>query len=680
MELKHFSKTVVGLVRKANEDHIGSLTNQQTNGNGDVFVVCDGMGGHVGGATASKKAVECILEYFKNETHPNPILALEKAISFANEQIYVLSQDNPELKGMGTTCTALLQKNDNIYIAHVGDSRIYLNTDSLLYRITKDHSFVQKLVDAGQLSDSEMETHPRKNELTRALGISIEVEVEVSEKPLIVKNGDKFLMCSDGLCGLVNDPTILNTINKEKGFGAVEELIQLALNAGGNDNISVDIIEVVNSPHLKTVFKDQTNTNNSNLSQTQVFDASTFKKDRNLVYTLNRYKYYILSFILLVILGVYLVSRDFLEINQSNNSDSSGNLKEENKIISVKDSINIDSSDNSSSAQIIKNSQENYNDVEKEEYSVIAKSESNARAEATERKRSAAIAKAEAAESKRLDSIAKARIEEKKRKSKSNSIKILLKEAKDFIKIIDTKTQNFKGKKGGVSFINFDIAFNALKKSVKNKKTDNLKQEMDVLDSKWNKIELNYDQNQSNIIKAAIEKGKKILNELEKIIKINKVYEDYVKIEIKELNDSFEGNNISIVNNKYEELKKQKIELENRISIEKKDYIQFKRYLWDLNNCGTEKQSHYGKGVMYAYKQDDKEINQIYLKEKKEINSFKDKGYELSNEKENTLKKEDIPYKVFFTKKTFNNKALFTRFSECNSEIRNQIYVLKKIN
>ena len=283
MKLKHFSKTVVGLVRKANEDHIGSLTNDQTSGNGDIFVVCDGMGGHVGGATASKKAVECILEYFKNDTHPNPILALEKAISFANEQIFLLSQDNPELKGMGTTCTALLQKDDNVYIAHVGDSRIYLNTDSKLYRVTKDHSFVQKLVDAGQLADSEMENHPRKNELTRALGISSNVEVEVSEKPLIVKNGDKFLMCSDGLCGLVNDPTISHVINKEKEFEAVDELIQLALNAGGNDNISVDIIEVVSSPHLKTIFKDQTN-NNSNLSETQVFDASTFKKDRNLLY------------------------------------------------------------------------------------------------------------------------------------------------------------------------------------------------------------------------------------------------------------------------------------------------------------------------------------------------------------------------------------------------------------
>ena len=663
MELKHFSKTVVGLVRKANEDHIGSLTNEQTNGNGDIFVVCDGMGGHVGGATASKKAVECILEYFKNETHSNPILALEKAISFANEQIYVLSQDNPELKGMGTTCTALLQRDDNVYIAHVGDSRIYLNTDNKLYRVTKDHSFVQKLVDAGQLSDSEMETHPRKNELTRALGISIEVEVEVSEKPLIVKNGDKFLMCSDGLCGLVNDPTISNTINKEKGFDAVEELIQLALNAGGNDNISVDIIEVVNSPHLKTVFKDQTN-NNTNLTQTQVFDASTFKKDRNLVYTLNRYKYYVLSFILLVVLVVYLVPSDLLDINQ-NNSDSLGNLKEENKTLPVKDSMNIESldnqRDNSNSTQTIKNSLKIYNDVEEEEYSEIAKAEPNARA------------------NEKVEEKAKA--EEKEIKFKDNVIKDILNEAKDLLKIINAKKQNFQGKKEDYLFINFDIAFNTLKESVKNKKTDNLKQEMDNLNSKWIKIEQEYDRT----IKSVIEKGQKIISELEKITNKNEVYQVYVKIRKEELEDSFETKNISIINNKYEELIKQKTELENRISIEKEDNIQFKPYLWDLNSCGIKKPSHYGVGLMYVYQQADNEINKIYLKEKKEIKSLKDKGYELSNKKEKILKKDReneviVDYKVFFSIERFKNKTSFDRFLKCSSETVNQIYVLKKLN
>ena len=663
MELKHFSKTVVGLVRKANEDYIGSLTNEQTNGNGDIFVVCDGMGGHVGGATASKKAVECILEYFKNEIHSNPILALEKAISFANEQIYVLSQDNPELKGMGTTCTALLQRDDNVYIAHVGDSRIYLNTDNKLYRVTKDHSFVQKLVDAGQLSDSEMETHPRKNELTRALGISLEVEVEVSEKPLIVKNGDKFLMCSDGLCGLVNDPTISNAINKEKGFDAVEELIQLALNAGGNDNISVDIIEVVNSPHLKTVFKDQTN-NNTNLTQTQVFDASTFKKDRNLVYTLNRYKYYVLSFILLVILVVYLIPSDVQEINQSNNSDSLGTLKEENKTLPLKDSTNIESLDNQkdniNSTQTINNSLKIYNDVEEEEYSEIAKAEPNARA------------------NEKVEEQANA--EEKKIINQGNVIKNLLGEAKDFLKTIKTKKQNFQGKKEDYLFINFNIAFNNLNESVKNKKTDNLKQEMNNLNSQWIKIEQDYDQR----IKVEIEKGQKIISELEKITIKNEVYQQYVKIQKEELEDSFETKNISVINNKYNELIKQKTELDNRISIEKEDNIRFKPYLWDLNSCGIKKPSHYGAGLMYVYQQDDNEINKIYLEEKKEIKSLKEKGYELSDKKEKTLKKDReneviVNYKVFFTKENFKNKT-FDRFLNCSGETENQIYVLKKLN
>jgi len=300
MKLNHFSKSVIGLVRKANEDSIGSLTNKQTNGNGDIFVVCDGMGGHVGGATASQTAIKCILQYFEQEVNTNPIVALEKAISFANQQIFGLAQQDPSLKGMGTTCTVLLCKEDKIYIAHVGDSRIYINTDNKLYRITKDHSFVQKLVDAGQLEDSEMETHPRKNELTKALGIAANVEVEVAENPILPKSGDKFLMCSDGLCGLVNDLTIANTINNTVGLDAVNELIQLAENAGGNDNISVDIIDVIQSPHSKTIFKDQ---GNKSLTATQVLDIPSMKGDMKLLTIFKRYQVYILSALLVLLLG-----------------------------------------------------------------------------------------------------------------------------------------------------------------------------------------------------------------------------------------------------------------------------------------------------------------------------------------------------------------------------------------
>lgn len=302
MKLNHFSKSVVGLVRKANEDSIGSLNDSQTNGNGDVFVVCDGMGGHVGGATASQLAVKSILEYFKGDINSNPILALEKAISFANHQIFQLSQEDTSLKGMGTTCTLLLRKEDKIYIAHVGDSRIYLSSNNKLYRLTKDHSFVQKLVDVGQLEDSEMESHPRKNELTRALGIASDVEVEVANNPILAKSGDKFLLCTDGLCGLVNDPTILNTLNTAEGSNAVNELISLAENSGGNDNISVDLIQVVQSPHIKSVFKDQ---GNKTLTATQIIDIPINNRD-----FLKRYQVYIFSalFILFSVVGYFIYS------------------------------------------------------------------------------------------------------------------------------------------------------------------------------------------------------------------------------------------------------------------------------------------------------------------------------------------------------------------------------------
>lgn len=603
MKLKHFSKTVVGLVRKANEDHIGSLTNDQTNGNGDIFVVCDGMGGHVGGATASQKAVECILEYFCNDPHSNPILALEKAISFANEQIYLISRENSDLDGMGTTCTALLQKDDNIYIAHVGDSRIYLNTDGKLYRITKDHSFVQKLVDAGQLSDSDMEKHPRKNELTRALGISGVVEVEVSEKPLIVKNGDKFLMCSDGLCGLVNDPTISLVINKENGLNVVEELIQLALNAGGNDNISVDFIEVLSSPHFYTEFKDQTN-KRSNLSETQVFDSSTFKKNRSFVYLLNRYKYYALSFILFIILSIYIIPVDFFSFNQNQNLSPSLNSNQENIPSSVIDSTSIDT---------------------------FAKQEDS------------------------VSSVKKLEID-----SKNNNLDL------------EDKVQTLKEKKE--------------QNPIEEKKNSQIANE------EFEKVQKTIDQNkrvinieEENALKKSISEARLLIEKIKKITNTNNIYKEYIELEINSLNNSLETNSISAINNKYQELKKQKKELENRISIEKESNIQFKRYLWDIKKCGIEKQSHYGKGLMYDYELDDNEINKIYSNENKEIISLIKKGYELSDQKEKIVKKEKeneiiVDYKVFFTLGTFNkNKTLFNRFKECFDET-SKIYVLKKTN
>ena len=278
MKLKHYSKSVVGSVRVANEDCIDSVINN-SNAYSNVFVVCDGMGGHFGGAKASEIATKNIIEYFSRDPDSVPQNALRAAIEFTNIQIYGTAQVNPELNGMGTTCTVLVENGGLIYIAHVGDSRIYICSDNKLYRLTKDHSYVQGLVDACEITDAQMETHPRKNELTRALGISEEVKVEVASQPIFAKKGDKFLLCTDGLCGLISDKLIASTLNSGIEIDAmVHELISLAEKAGGHDNISVDIVEIIQSEHSNTNFENKNNENYSSL-KTQELNSTPNNKN-----------------------------------------------------------------------------------------------------------------------------------------------------------------------------------------------------------------------------------------------------------------------------------------------------------------------------------------------------------------------------------------------------------------
>jgi serine/threonine protein phosphatase PrpC len=278
MKFNYFSKTVVGLVRKANEDSIGSIT-KPNEFNLNLRIVCDGMGGHIGGAKASKIAVESIREYFSNNPNPVPQIALKEAITFANLQIFASAQAEPEFKGMGTTCAVLLEIEGLIYIAHVGDSRIYIHTDHKLYRVTKDHSYVQDLVDKGEITDQQMETHPNKNQLTRALGIADRVEVDVVSKPILAKSGDYFMLCSDGLSGLINDRMINSVLKTEDSIETmVNNLITMAEAAGGHDNISVDLIEILESEHIKTQF---VNKNNEDLIDTKTQKIVIDNKNQN---------------------------------------------------------------------------------------------------------------------------------------------------------------------------------------------------------------------------------------------------------------------------------------------------------------------------------------------------------------------------------------------------------------
>lgn len=248
-----FQKDVIGNVRTAQEDShdIAILTP-----NGDVFVVCDGMGGHVGGKQASSIAVKSIIEYLKKEKYASPLQALNDALQFANMQILGYVKEHPELRGMGTTACIVLLQEKEAYIAHVGDSRIYLylGKEQELHRVTKDHSFVQTLVDIGQITDEEAEHHPNKNRILKALGIKLELQPTCNV--LHPKNGDCFLICSDGLNGMISDTTIRGILTQNLPLAVKgEQLIQGALDAGGHDNITVELIQISSSPHSQSKFE-----------------------------------------------------------------------------------------------------------------------------------------------------------------------------------------------------------------------------------------------------------------------------------------------------------------------------------------------------------------------------------------------------------------------------------------
>ena len=237
--------THVGKVRKANEDYFGSFDTQ----NGFVLLVCDGMGGHVGGAVASQLAVESIQEFLSNTKFTDPAKALSEAIIYANQAIVAYMQDHPELRGMGTTCVAIIVKDACLYYAHVGDSRIYIYSHNRLHRLTKDHSFVQRLVDLGEITEEEAEKHPRRNEITNALGLSNMAPPTIGKAPIEPLMGDSFLLCSDGLTGMVREKDISKVL---RGDMTPQEkaarLVEMANVAGGVDNTTVQIINFTQTP------------------------------------------------------------------------------------------------------------------------------------------------------------------------------------------------------------------------------------------------------------------------------------------------------------------------------------------------------------------------------------------------------------------------------------------------
>lgn len=234
----------VGCVRELNEDsgtYIQPDDPELLRTKGLLVIVADGMGGHSAGEVASGLAVQVIARaYYEDDGDPRS--ALESAFHEANAAIHKAAEKDASKNGMGTTCTALVLQNGTAISAHIGDSRIYLVRDDSIYLMTEDHSAVMEMVKAGLITLEQARHHPEKNVILRAMGSHQEVEVSTWKEPFPVKPGDRFLLCSDGLYDLVEDEEIKRIVTLSAPQTACENLIALAKERGGHDNITVGIV------------------------------------------------------------------------------------------------------------------------------------------------------------------------------------------------------------------------------------------------------------------------------------------------------------------------------------------------------------------------------------------------------------------------------------------------------
>ena len=243
-------QTNVGRKRKSNQDTVGVYTNKK----GIVIgIVADGMGGHQAGDTASQLAVTGLGSSWEQtalETQEEVARWLVSAIQKENKEIYEEGNTHPEKFGMGTTIVTAVILKDEMLVAHVGDSRGYIIRDQAIKQLTSDHSLVNELVKTGEITSAMAQRHPKKNVLLRSVGVPGEVDVDVSV--FAVKNQDYILLCSDGLSNMLSDREIKQIIlNRSTLSDKVNHLIEEANEAGGNDNITVLLINVEEGGGMK---------------------------------------------------------------------------------------------------------------------------------------------------------------------------------------------------------------------------------------------------------------------------------------------------------------------------------------------------------------------------------------------------------------------------------------------
>jgi serine/threonine protein phosphatase PrpC len=234
-----------GCVRQENEDTIRVIrySAESRNGAGLLAIVLDGMGGHAAGEVASRVAADELEREFTDSTG-DAGEALVNAIRAANRAVIAAAKTSPDLAGMGTTCTALVVRQGLAWCAHVGDSRCYLVRDDEIFLMTEDHSAVMAMVRDGSLSLEQARQHPDKNVISRALGSRLEVEVTTWPRPFVVRPGDRFFLCSDGLYDVVGDDELRDVVRSLDPLGACERLVALAKEHGAPDNVSVAVLAV----------------------------------------------------------------------------------------------------------------------------------------------------------------------------------------------------------------------------------------------------------------------------------------------------------------------------------------------------------------------------------------------------------------------------------------------------
>jgi PPM family protein phosphatase len=237
MRIEAAGATDTGQVRPANEDAylVGD----------SVFAVADGMGGHLAGEVASATALEPVeaLDGKVYSDAADAVKALREAVVVANDRVSQMAADEPSYRGMGTTLTATMVEGKRVHIAHVGDSRAYLLRDGSFSQLTDDHTLVQHLVDEGQITREEAASHPQRSIITRAIGVSREVDVD--SMTLDLEPGDQLLLCSDGLTGVVDDQTIAQELSSQRDAQeTLQRLIEDANEGGGPDNITAILLRV----------------------------------------------------------------------------------------------------------------------------------------------------------------------------------------------------------------------------------------------------------------------------------------------------------------------------------------------------------------------------------------------------------------------------------------------------